>query len=101
MGRRHTFYPLLIEIMKPTPPKHIINTHATINHTHHGVSEDTLVDVTAREGGLPDETLVGVIGREGEPPVGAPEIFDPPEASWIIFPGSFLYENTEVPEELV
>jgi len=88
MGWRQPLDTFLIEIMKPTPPKHIINTHATINHTHHGISDDA---------------LVGVTGREGEPPVGvgAPGIFEPPDESWIIFPGSFLYEKVDAPEEFV
>jgi hypothetical protein len=74
--------------MKATPPKNIRITQATISQTHHGVPGAAAAGTTA-------------IGDAGEPPVVAPGIFDPPEMSWIMFPGSFLYENLEVPEESV
>ena len=87
MGRYQPLDPYFLEIMKATPPKNIIITHATINHTHHGIP-----DVEAATG-------TGV----GEPEVAVAEagIFEPPEESWIIFPGSFLYENIDAPEESV
>ena len=52
--------------MKTAPPKNIIITHATINHTHHGV---------------PVEFDTMAIGGVDEPPVVEPGIFAPPEMS--------------------
>ena len=81
--------------MKATPPKNIRITQATISQTHHGVPVASVGDAGEPPVGG------GAIGDAGEPPVVEPGIFDPPEMSWIMFPGSFLYENVELPEESV